>query len=133
VTIGNDSIIGHLVMIEADTQIGEHVTIQSQCHITKFAFIDDHVFFGPMAMCINTKQISHGRDFKPKLEGPRFGYGARIGAGAIILPGTRIGANASIGAGALVSGKIPENELWYSKKMKAVFSKKMSGKEILSK
>lgn len=119
VIIGKGSIIGHLVVIESDTEIGEHVTIQSQSHITKMAFIGDRVFMGPMSMCINTKHISHGREFKAKLQGPRFGFGARIGAGSIILPGSRIGANAMIGAGALVNGVVPENEKYISRSLVA--------------
>lgn len=35
-----------------------------------------------------------------------------IGAGSIILKGTSIGKNSVIGAGSIVSGKVPENEIW---------------------
>jgi acetyltransferase-like isoleucine patch superfamily enzyme len=113
VKIGKDSIIGHLVMIESDTVIGERVTIQSQCHITKNAIIEDQCFWGPMAMCINTQHISHGRGFKPNLDGPKIGFGCRIGAGARIMPGVKIGDNATIGVGAVVTDDVPENQIWF--------------------
>lgn len=103
VKIGNNSIIGHLVVIEADTTVGEHVTIQSQCHITKLAVIENDVFFGPMAMCINTQHISHGRSFKPKLNGPRIKRGARIGSGSVLMPGVIIGEEAEIGANSTIT------------------------------
>ena len=131
VTIGSGSIIGHLVMIESDTSIGNKVTIQSQCHITKYAKISDQVFMGPMAMCINTKNISHGRGYRPKLQGPKIGYGARIGSGAILLPGSEIGQNAVIGAGAIVNGKVPDNKIYYSKAMVAMVQGEIPPREIL--
>jgi acetyltransferase-like isoleucine patch superfamily enzyme len=113
VRIGKGSIIGHLVMIESDTVIGERVTIQSQCHITKFATIDDDVFFGPGAVVINTRNISHGREFQPVLEGPHIKRAARIGANATIMPGVTIGENAVIGAGAVVTWDVPDKEVWF--------------------
>jgi acetyltransferase-like isoleucine patch superfamily enzyme len=131
VKIGAGSIIGHLVMIESDTEIGKKVTIQSQCHITKFAKIHDRVFMGPMAMCINTNRISHGRDFKAILEGPEIGFAARIGSGSIIMPGTVIGANAVVGAGALVMGAVPPGHIYVSKGVLAQFHSRVPGREML--
>lgn len=115
VKIGNRSIIGHLVMIESDTMIGDDVTIQSQCHITKLARIEDRVFMGPKAMLINTNKISHGRDYKAKLEGPHIKFGARIGSGAIIMPGVTVGRNSVIGAGAIVAKDVPDEQIWFGR------------------
>jgi acetyltransferase-like isoleucine patch superfamily enzyme len=112
-TVGDNSIIGHLVMIESDSWIGKNTTIQSQCHITKYAKIDDHVFIGPKAMLINTHKISHGRDFEPELKGPHICFAARIGSGSIIMPGTVIGKNAVVGAGAVVTHDIPSEQIWF--------------------
>lgn len=103
VKIGNGTVIGHSVVIESDTVIHDKVTIQSQCHITKYADIGDRVFFGPKAMCINTYHISHGREFKPKLKGPKIGFGCRIGAGAVLMPGVTLGREVEIGANSTVT------------------------------
>lgn len=103
VKIGDKSVIGHLVVIESDTTIGNHVTVQSQCHITKYAVVEDDVFFGPMSLCLNTQHISHGRKFKPVLQGPHIKRGARIGSGAVIMPGIVIGQEAEIGANSTVT------------------------------
>lgn len=120
VQIGKNSIIGHNVVIESEAEIGSRTTIQSQCHITRKAKIGNRVFMGPMAMCINTNHISHGRDFEPLLEGPEIDFGARIGSGAIIMPGTIIRQNAVIGAGALVMGYVPPGFVYVSKSVVAV-------------
>jgi UDP-2-acetamido-3-amino-2,3-dideoxy-glucuronate N-acetyltransferase len=131
VTIGSGSIIGHLVMIESDTSIGNKVTIQSQCHITKNARISDQVFMGPMAMCINTRKISHGRGFKARLQGPKIGYGARIGSGAILMPGVQIGKNAVVGAGAVIDGKVGDREVYFSKQLLAQLMGDVEQREVL--
>ena len=112
VEIGNNTVIGHLVMIESDTKIGDFVTIQSQCHITKLAKIHSRVFMGPKAMCINTHNISHGRKFEAKLEGPILQYGVRIGSGAIVMPGITIRNEAVLGAGAVATKDIPAFQIW---------------------
>jgi acetyltransferase-like isoleucine patch superfamily enzyme len=129
VKIGDDSIIGHLVMIESNTKIGQKVTIQSQCHITKNADIADRCFFGPMAMMINTRNISHGRDFEPILEGPKVGFGCRIGSGAIIMPGVTIGENVSIGAGSVVLESVPSRQIWVG--IPARFIRNVPKRELL--
>jgi len=115
VIIGNRSVIGHLVVIEKDTLIGDDVTIQSQCHITALARVEDCVFMGPKAMLINTNKISHGRFYEAKLEGPHIKYGARIGSGSIIMPGVTIGRNAVIGAGSIVTKNVPDEQIWFGK------------------
>lgn len=113
VKIGAGSVLGHLVVIERNAEIGQKVTIQSLCFITAYAKIKDFVFFGPKAMCTNTRRISHGRGFEAQLEGPEIGYGVRIGAGSIILPGRKIGENAVIGAAALIVRDIPPRQIWF--------------------
>ena len=87
---------------------------------------------GPMAMCINTRNISHGRGFKAKLQGPKIGFGARIGSGAILLPGVTIGENAVIGAGAIVDGKVEDRAIFFSKTLLAQYQGKVEDREVLN-
>jgi UDP-2-acetamido-3-amino-2,3-dideoxy-glucuronate N-acetyltransferase len=114
VRIHHAAVIGHLVVIEAETVIGAETTIQSQCHITKGARIGSRVFFGPGAVMINEWRIaSHGRRIPQRLEGPVVRNGARIGAGALIMPGVEIGQNAMIGARSIVTRNVPPREVWF--------------------
>lgn len=46
--------------------------------------------------------------------------GAFIGTGTIILKGSTIGENAVIGAGSVVSGIIPDNEIWAGNPVKFI-------------
>jgi len=112
VSIGEGSIIGHLVLIERDTSIGCFTTIQSQCHITADASIGDYCFFGPMVLMSNERRIAnHGR-CTPVLEGPKIGRGVRIGAGCYIAAGVEIGDNAFVYARSFISKNIPAGEIW---------------------
>ncbi len=45
-------------------------------------------------------------------------YNAWICAKSIILPGSRIGRHSILGAGSVLSGKIPEKEVWYGNRAK---------------
>lgn len=112
VTIGDGSIIGHLVVVERDTTIGKNTTIQSQCHITAEAEIGDNCFFGPGVMTMNERNIANQGRTIPKIERLKIGNGVRIGTGSIIAPGVKIGDNAFIHAGSFVTKNVPENEIW---------------------
>lgn len=103
VTLNDNVTIGHLVVIESETEVGARTTIQSQCHITKYAYIGEDCFFGPKAMCINTNKISHGRKFEANLNGPYFSFGCRVGSGAVVMPGIALGREVEIGANSTVT------------------------------
>jgi acetyltransferase-like isoleucine patch superfamily enzyme len=112
VSIGEGVVIGHLVVVERDTEIGEFTTIQSQCHITAQAVIGPHCFFGPGVLMSNEKNIANSGRTTPLIEGPRIGRGVRIGTGAYIAPGVTIGDNAFVFARSFVSKNIPAGEIW---------------------
>jgi UDP-2-acetamido-3-amino-2,3-dideoxy-glucuronate N-acetyltransferase len=112
VYIGADSIIGHSVVIERDTRIGDRTTIQSQCHITAEALIGNDCFFGPCVVTMNERIVANQGRTEPKIEKLIVGNGARIGAGAILAPGVIIGNNASIHAGSFVTKNVPAGEIW---------------------
>lgn len=120
VSIGQGSVIGHLVVIERDTIIGRNTTIQSQCHITAFAEIGDNVFFGPGVVMTNEKNIANNQRCSPKIEKTIIGNGVRIGAASVLLPGINIGENAFIGAGSLVAKDVPPGQLWMGRPAKYV-------------
>lgn len=112
VRIAPGCVIGHCVVIERDTHIGENTTIQSQCHITAEARIGKGCFFGPGVIMTNEKNIANLGRTDAKIERAIIGNGVRIGAGCLLLPGVQIGDNAFIAAGSLVSKNIPAGEFW---------------------
>jgi UDP-2-acetamido-3-amino-2,3-dideoxy-glucuronate N-acetyltransferase len=119
--IGNRTKIGHLIVFEGDTVIGDDCIIQSQCHITKGAIIEDKVFLGPGTIGINDIKMVHlrrgGKPFIPNAF--LIKRGARIGSGVILSPGVTIGKNAVIGMGSIVTRDVEENEIVYGTRAQA--------------
>ncbi|MBD9513116.1 acyltransferase [Pseudomonas sp. LABIM340] len=84
-----------------DCRIGERVSIQTACHITRGVVIEDDVFIGPHVVTLNDKLKGGPMVY------PRICRGARIGGGSVILPGVTIGENAVVGAGSVVTKDVP--------------------------
>lgn len=103
------SVFSHLSVSEGNNCIGNHVTVQSQCHITEGIVIEDWVFIAPFFIGANTRRISHGRK-KIRLikEPPHIKFGARIAVNVTVLPKVIIGREALIGAGSVVTKDIPD-------------------------
>ena len=94
--IGSNCTIGSHCNICACT-IGNNVSIQTACHITRGVVIEDDVFIGPGVVTLNDKLTQN------KLNYPRICRGSRIGGGSVILPGVIIGEYSIIGAGSIVT------------------------------
>jgi len=130
VVIGDGTSIREYVVIYDDCKIGKNCSINLHAHLTIGTIVGDHVFIGPGVITTNTKRIWHKRQHMqlPLRQPPIIGRGARIGAGAIILPGVVIGEQCFVGAGSVVTkdtkpfhqyvgspardvGRIPEDEI----------------------
>lgn len=98
--IGADCTIGSHCNI-CDCQIGDRVSIQTACHITRGVVIESDVFIGPHVVTLNDKLTGNSMNF------PRICKGAKVGGGSVILPGVTIGANAVVGAGSVVTRDVP--------------------------
>lgn len=117
-TIGDQCIIGRDVYIDADVQIGSRAKIQNGALIYRGAILADGVFVGPRACLTNDR---YPRAINPcgRQKGQSdwnqgsiyVGYGASIGAGAIIVTDVVIGSFAMIGAGAVVTHDVPAHGL----------------------
>ena len=94
--IGVDTTIGSHCNI-CDCRIGDRVSIQTACHITRGVVIEDDVFVGPGVITLNDRLTGAGLSF------PRICRSARIGGGSVILPGVVIGEGAIVGAGSVVT------------------------------
>lgn len=123
VVIGTGSRVGSFTLIHAGARIGarctigshcnicecvigEGVSIQTGCHITRGVVIEEGVFVGPGVITLNDKNMD-GRH----LIAPVIKKGARIGGGSVLLPGITIGSNAVIGSGSVVTKSVAGGEV----------------------
>jgi len=104
--------IGENCKIHSHVWIGNKVKIGNNCKIQAFVFIPegviigDDVFIGPHVCFTNDKNPPSGKENWQLTIVKR---GAKIGAGAVILPGITIEENAMIGAGAVVTKNVASN------------------------
>ena len=121
VTIGDGTRVGSMTLIHkgarigsgvtigshcniCDCEIGDRVSIQTACHITRGVIIEDDVFVGPRVVTLNDKLKGDAMTY------PRICRGAKIGGGSVILPGVTIGENAIVGAGSVVTRDVPAGQ-----------------------
>lgn len=109
--ISQEANIGENCTIHAFVSIHDEVTIGNNCKIQSYAFIpngvtiEGNVFIGPHVCFTNDRNFSI--NWRPEKTIVR--KGAKIGAGAVILPGIEIGENAIVGAGAVVTKSVLPN------------------------
>ena len=103
-TIGDYTGISNTAITCASSiNIGKHVLIGAGCKIydTDFHPVESKYRYGA------------NRDInQTKTKGIVIEDGAFIGADTIILKGSHIGCNSIVGAGSVVTGKVPDNEIW---------------------
>jgi UDP-2-acetamido-3-amino-2,3-dideoxy-glucuronate N-acetyltransferase len=104
--IGVDCTIGSHCNI-CHSNIGDRVSIQTGCHITRGVTIEDGVFVGPGVVTLNDPLKDIGLHY------PVIRKGARIGGGSVILPGVIIGEGAVVGAGSVVTRDVAKGEVTY--------------------
>ncbi len=118
VSIGSGTRIGSFTLVHAGAQIGtgttigshcnicacsigNNVSIQTACHITRGVVIEDDVFVGPRVTTLNDKLKGGPMTY------PRICKGAKVGGGSVILPGVTVGEGAVVGAGSVVTKDVP--------------------------
>jgi UDP-2-acetamido-3-amino-2,3-dideoxy-glucuronate N-acetyltransferase len=111
VKVGANSLIGAFVVVENDVSIGSNVKIQTKAYITALTVIEDFAFIAPCVITTNDNFMGRTEErFKHK-RGATVKRGARVGAGAVLLPGVVIGAEAFVAAGSVVTRDVPEKKL----------------------
>lgn len=112
--IGDQTLIGAFVEIQAGARIGARCKISSHSFVCEGVTIEDEVFVGHGVMFINDRfprattdvgALQQRTDWK--LELTRVCKRASIGSHATILCGLTIGEGAMIGAGAVVTRDVP--------------------------
>jgi len=107
--VGRDCLIGSYVDIEGDVRVGDFVSLQSGCYLTRGVVVEDHVFCGPRTVTLNDKSMTYGRPAMAFVrQAPRILRAARIGGGSVLCPGVTIGENAVVGAGSVVTRDVPD-------------------------
>ncbi|OQA43632.1 MAG: UDP-2-acetamido-3-amino-2,3-dideoxy-D-glucuronate N-acetyltransferase [Chloroflexi bacterium ADurb.Bin325] len=106
--IGDDVSIGSHSVIEHHVVIADRVRIHSNAFIPEFSVLEEGAWVGPGVIFTNAA-YPLSPSAKANLRGPHLLAGAKIGAGAVLLPGVTIGRAALIGAGAVVTHDVPDH------------------------
>jgi acetyltransferase-like isoleucine patch superfamily enzyme len=106
--IGDDVSIGTHSIVEHHVMIGNRVRIHSNVFIPEYCILEDECWIGPAVVMTNAP-YPRSKNVKESLKGAVIERGAKIGAGAVILPGLRIGKHALIGSGAVVTRDVEAN------------------------
>ena len=93
VSLGEDNVILHRSIIQANSSIGSHVLINTAASVDHDNVIADYVHISPHVTLCGHVEV---------------GEGTHIGAGATVIPSVKIGAWCTIGAGAVVIDDIPD-------------------------
>lgn len=104
--IGKNCNICDGVFIENDVVVGDAVTIKSGVQLWDGLTLGDQVFVGPNVSFTNDR-VPRSKHYPDQFLHTVVEAGASIGANATILPGTRIGFGAMVGAGAVILHNVP--------------------------
>lgn len=101
--IGSRVILGRGAALENNVTVGDFAKIQTGAYLTALTFVGPHVFVAPMVITANDHYMGRTEQRLSQKKGPRIEEGARVGAGALLLPGITVGAETFVAAGSLVS------------------------------
>jgi len=107
VTVGKKTVIGRTVVVENKVKIGSFVKIEAGVFVPQLTTIEDHCFIAPYVVMTNDNYMGRTKERFKHFAGPTVKRGARIGAGAVLLPGITIGEDAVVGAGSVVTKDVP--------------------------
>ena len=75
--------------------------------MTAYSLLEEDVFVAPGVTTTNDNYMGRTEKRLALIRGPTIRRGARVGAGAVLLPGVEVGPEAFIGAGAVVLRDVP--------------------------
>lgn len=111
---------------EGQVSIGDNTFFNNSCSINSQGFVNigNNCLFGE-----NVKIYDHNHIFNTSnkiidegfsVGDVRIGNNCWLGSNVVILKGTNIGDNCVIAAGSVVSGKVPDNHIYRSKKTQEI-------------
>lgn len=108
--IGDESVIGTFVEIQAGVRIGKRCHVSSHSFLCEGVTLEDEVFIGHGVMFVNDNEPSgrsaHWQTWRRRTVLVR--EGAAIGSNATVLGGVVVGRDATVGAGAVVTRDVPD-------------------------
>jgi acetyltransferase-like isoleucine patch superfamily enzyme len=105
--LGDDVVLGRGAFVENDVTVGARAKIQANAYLTAYSTLEEDVFVAPCVVTANDNFMGRTEKRHALRRGPTIRRGARIGAGAVLLPGVEIGEEAFVGAGAVVLADVP--------------------------
>ncbi|MCX7625116.1 MAG: hypothetical protein N2Z21_02745 [Candidatus Sumerlaeaceae bacterium] len=104
--IGHDVSIGSHSIVEHHVTIGNRVRVHSSAFIPEFSVLQDDAWIGPHVVFTN---VLHPLcpEVPKCIKGPTIESGAKIGAGATVLPSVTVGKMALVAAGSVVTRDVP--------------------------
>jgi len=109
--VGPGSVVGAGCIVENDTRIGARCKVQAGAYVTAYTTLEDDVFIAPMVVTTNDNFMGRTEKRHAIKKGPTVRRGARIGAGAVLLPGIEVGEEAFVAAGSIVTRDVPPRTL----------------------
>lgn len=109
--VGSNCIIGRYVTLNYETIIGNHVKIMDHSWMAGRMEVEHNVFISGGVMTANDNEMGAKGYRESEIIGPRVREGARIGAGAILLPRIVIGKKSVVAAGSVVTKNVPDFSL----------------------
>jgi len=116
--VGENCVLGRNSFVDADVHVGDNVKVQNNASLYEGVTIEDGAFVGPHVIFTNDRvprainpdgTLKSTKDWV--LGETRVGYGAAIGAGAVIITGITIGRWSMVGSGAVVTRDVPDHAL----------------------
>lgn len=109
--IGSRCVLSRNVTVNYNATIGDRTKIMDGTHITGNCRIGEDVFISVLVVSTNDNAMGGGGYYEARVVGPTVEDGAKIGAGANLLPGVVIGSGAVVGAGAVVTKSVAAGTL----------------------
>jgi acetyltransferase-like isoleucine patch superfamily enzyme len=109
--LGESVVVGRGTCVEMETTIGAFTKIQSNCYITAYMLIEDHVFIAPNVMTTNDNFMGRTEKRFALEKGPTIRRGARVGGGSVLLPAIEIGEEAFVASASVVTRDVPARTL----------------------
>jgi acetyltransferase-like isoleucine patch superfamily enzyme len=105
--LGEEVVVGRGAFVENDVTVGARTKIQANAYVTAYSVLEEDVFIAPCVITTNDNFMGRTEKRHRLRRGPTIRRGARVGAGAVLLPGIEVGEEAFVGAGAVVLADVP--------------------------